>query len=88
MAAKSCEKSSSVFATFRQELLPLKLLLLAHYGARKVLFTGLAERGGVIVNCLLSNGKKQAHPSYHTAKPARATHRVSRNELVVPHPVL
>ena len=36
----------------------------------------------------LSNDKKQAHPSYHTAQPARATHRSARIELVVQHPVL
>ena len=40
----------------------LKLLLLAHCGARKVLFTGLVECGGVILYFLLNNGKKQAHP--------------------------
>ena len=44
---------------FGRELLPLKLLLLAHYGPEKVLFTELAECGGVIVIKLLSNGKKQ-----------------------------
>ena len=87
MGEKSCEKSKSFFATFGRELLPLKLLLLAHYGARKVLFTGLAECGGVMAYCLLSNGNKQAHPSHDTAKPARATHKSTETKLVMPHPV-
>ena len=64
--------------------LPGKLLLLAHYGARKVLFTGLVDCGGVIVHYLMSNGKNQAHPSHHTAKPTRATQKSRRSKLV-PH---
>ena len=31
------------------------------YGARKVLFAGPTEYGGVVAYCLLSNGNKQAH---------------------------
>ena len=62
--------------------LPGKLLLLSHR-ARKVLFTGLVDCGGVIVHYLLSNGKKQAHPSHHTAKPTSATQKSRRSKLVV-----
>ena len=51
------------------------------------LFTGLVGYGGVIADCLLSNGNKQAHPSYDTAKPARATHKSTETKSVMPHPV-
>ena len=89
MGEQSCEKSESFFATVGRELLPLKLLLLTHHGARNVLFTGLAEYGGGIAFCLvLSNGNKQAHPSHDTAKPARATHTSTETKLVMPHSVL
>ena len=47
-------RSYTVFETFAAR--PL------HYGARKDLFTGLVECGGVILCFLLSKGKKQAHP--------------------------
>ena len=50
------------FATFGRELVLVKLLLLAHFGARKDLFTGLVECGGMILYLLLSSGKNQAHP--------------------------
>ena len=73
MGEKSCEKSFI--------LLPLKLLLLAHYGTRKVLFTGLAECGGVIAYYILSNGNNQAHTSHDTAKPDRATHKKHGNQV-------
>ena len=78
------------FAILGRELLALKLLLLAHYGARKVVLTGLVRYGGVIAYFLLSNGNKQAHPSHDTAKPARATrtHKSTETQWVMPHPVL
>ena len=52
------------------------------------MFTGLLKCGGVIVHFLLRNGKKQAHSAHHTAKPAKATHKSTGNELVEPHPLL
>ena len=76
------------FATIGRELLPLALFLLAHCGARKVLFTGLVVYGGVIAYFILSNGNEQARPSHDAAKPARTICKSTETKLVMPHPVL
>ena len=49
MAGKSTLKKFLLLATFCRELLPKKLSLHARYGAKKNLFPGLVEFGGVLV---------------------------------------
>ena len=88
MGAKSCVKSWKFFRNFWSETLDFGTFASGPLRGEETVFTGLAECGSVIVIFVLSNGKKQSHPSYHTAKPARATHRGARNKLVVPNPVL
>ena len=71
MGAKSAAKSYTLvfLQLFELELLPKTLVLHALYGANKVLCTGLVECGGVIVDFLLRNGERQAHPFVLLAKP-------------------
>ena len=68
--------------TFGRELLSISLLLHAHYGAKKVLCTGLVECGGVLVQIKKIRHPPQAHKKRTRGPfPAHATRHASAQRV-------
>ena len=71
MGAESCEKSESFVATFGRKLSSTTLFVHVRYAARKVLFTGLVECGGVLV---IPEKVATSWKEFPAAKTFRAAH--------------
>ena len=75
MAGKSTLKKFLLLATFCRELLPKELSLHARYGAKKNLFPGLVEFGGVLVQIQKNREHMRTRsPSRPPVAPAHRTH--------------